>query len=354
MLNMNPGDLASEFDIEQLAALVVKDLDIRPRQVIAIWASTHSLELIEALACRIRARGAYWTLRLIMEGLLRRIGRELPEEHLEYIPQHELRWLEDLDAIIEIRDHGSHIEGVSPRRRRAMAAEWIALIDEAERIGLQQLKVIHPTQALAEAYGMPLDAFRSLIWRALAVDYPALDAAQSALQDRLTVANQVHILTELGTDLRLRIGGRPVFMDDQDLPRGEVYVAPHEDSAEGVVVIDLAFLSGQRLERLTLHFEQGRVVEVSAPEVEKADLLREILAAAAGDADRIGEFAIGLNPNLHEPVGIAALDEKIGGSVHIALGMNEHFGGSNRSNLHLDLVMLGARVGLDGVAITGL
>jgi aminopeptidase len=61
-----------------------------------------------------------------------------------------------------------------------------------------------------------------------------------------------------------------------------------------------------------------------------------------------GDFAIGLNSNLHEPVGIAALDEKIDGSVHIALGMNEHFGGTNRSNLHMDLVMLRARVWLDG------
>jgi aminopeptidase len=342
------GEPAGGFDAEHLAELAVQDLDVQPGQVIAIWASTHSLDLIQALAYRIRARGASWTLRLVMEGLLERIGLYLPEEHLANVPVHELRWLNDLDAIIDVRDHGAHVTGVSPGRRRAMAAEWISLIDEAGRLGVRWLKLINPTPALADAYGMPPDVFRHIVWRALAVDPASLAAAQTALRKRLERANEVHVTSALGTDLHLRIAGRPVFVDDQGLPRGEVYVAPLEETAEGLAVIDLAFLLDRRIEKLALRFEAGRLVEISAPDAAGADVLREVLAASSGDADRIGEFAIGLNENLDEPVGISALDEKIGGSVHIALGMNEAFGGTNRSNLHLDLVILKARVVLDG------
>lgn len=345
---MENSDHVGGFDVERLAELVVRDLQVGSDQVIGIWASTHSLDLIGALAYRIRERGAFWTLRLTIESLLERIGKELPTEHLSKVPQHELRWFEDINAIIEVRDHAGHIPGVTSQRRRAMAAEWIALIDEAERLKLQRLKVLFPTEVLARAYGLRLEDFRTLVRSAMEVDPEALQTVQSRLQEQLSRVDQVHLTSPLGTDLRLRVSGRPVFTDNQDLPRGEVYLAPHEDSADGLVVVDLAFIRGRRIEGLALSFEAGRVVEISAPDTQGAQALREVLAASSGDANRIGEFAIGLNSNLDKPVGIAALDEKIGGSAHIALGMNIHFGGANRSNLHLDLVMLQAQVWLDG------
>src|SRR4030065_2673816 len=121
------------MDAEILAEKTIAELDITPGQVIWIWASTHSLDFIEALAFRIRARGAFWSLRLIMEPLLQRIGKQVPFEYLGLVPEHELRWLKDVDGLIELRDHGGHIPGVEISRRRAMTSEWIALFDEAAR-----------------------------------------------------------------------------------------------------------------------------------------------------------------------------------------------------------------------------
>jgi aminopeptidase len=128
-------------------------------------------------------------------------------------------------------------------------------------------------------------------------------------------------------------------------------VAPHEDSADGVAVIDKAFIKGYPVERLRLTFSGGRVVRVEAPDAVSVAAFRELLSASSGDKDVIAEFAIGLNPGAKEPVGVTLLDEKIGGSVHIAIGMNESFGGKNRANLHLDLVMLRPTVRLDGSLI---
>ena len=136
--------------------------------------------------------------------------------------------------------------------------------------------------------------------------------------------------------------------DIDDLPGGEVYVAPHEDSAEGIAVVDRRMIRGTLVEELRLTFSGGKLVEIDAPNQQGADLLRELLLASTGDKDRIAEFAVGLNPGLTEPLGEIGLDEKIGGSVHIAVGMNDNFGGRNRSNLPLDMVILRPTVWLDG------
>ena len=336
------------MNIESLADKTIEALSVSPGQVICIWASTHSLDFIEALALRIRARGAFWTLRLVMEPLLQRIGKQVPQEYLGLVPEHELRWLADMSAIIEVRDHGGHIPGVEIARRRAMAAEWIALMDEAERRGCRRFVVINPTRALADAYAVPLKTLRHRYWKAINIDAAALDAHQELVAKRLAGVREVHITTPQGTDLHLHIEGRPFHQDHDSLPRGEVYVAPLEESAEGVAVIDRAFIRGKPVERLSLSFEQGRVAHIAAPEAESVQLLEGLLAASSGDKDRIAELGIGLNPGVKELTGDVLLDEKLCGSVHIAIGMNDRFGGQNRSNLHLDLVMLQPSLWLDG------
>ena len=335
------------FDVEMLADKTAELLMPLPGQVFWIWASVHSLDLIQALAYRIRAQGAFWSLRLIMEPLLRKIGLGVPERFLALVPEHELRWLADISAIVEIHDHGGHVPDVPAARRRAMGTEWRALGDEAARRDIRRVSVVNPTPALAAAYGVPLATLRQRYWQAIAIDHAALDRQQEEWRALLAQARSVHITSPLGTDLRLRIEGRPAHLDRDGLPRGEVYIAPHEDSAEGIAIIDRAFIRGRPVEQLRLTFEAGRLVAMDAPDPVGAEALRELLAASSGDKDVIAEFAIGMNPGVVEPVGDIWLDEKMRGSVHIAIGMNERFGGRNRSNLHLDLVIQRPQLWLD-------
>jgi len=339
------------FDVEVLADKALEMLPVSPGQVIWIWANFYSVDLIEALAYRIRALGAFWSMRLNSETLLHRIGLDVPEEYLPLVPEHELRWLDDMDAIIEIRDHGSHVPDVSLERRRAMGAEWRVLIDEATHKGIRRVTVIHPTPALAAAYGMPLEALQHMVMQAVNVDYAAVDRRQAQIANLLGQTQAVRVTSAAGADLQLRVTGRKALVDSNSIPRGEAYIAPLEDSAEGVAVIDKAFIRGKSIPGLRLTFSAGRAVGVDALDASGAESLRELLAASSGDKDRLAEFSIGTNPGVREPTGMIALDEKIGGSVHIAVGMNEHFGGKNRSNLHLDLVILKPNVWFDGKII---
>ena len=339
------------FDVEFLADKTIDLLSVSAGQVIWIWAGASSLRLVEALAYRIRANCAFWTLRLSSEALVRQIGRDAPEDCLALVPQHELRWLADISAIIEVCDHGSDVPGVPLPRRRAMAAEWIALIDEANRRGCRRVTVINPTPSLAKAYGIPFERLKQLYWQAIQVDDATLDTWQAKVAETLAKSDLIHITSAAGTDLRMRIGRRPIFQDKVNLPRGEVYVAPLETSADGIAVIDRLFIHGKPVEWLRLTFSGGRVCEVQAPDPLDAEVFREILSSHTGERDTIAEFAIGLNPGVSETIGNSLFDEKIGGSIHIAIGMNAHFGGFNRSNLHLDMVIRRPKVWADDVMI---
>ena len=128
---------------------------------------------------------------------------------------------------------------------------------------------------------------------------------------------------------------------------GEVYVAPVESSAHGTITIEHAFLQGKDAGRLELGFDEGRLSRITGSE-SAVSLLQAILASARGEKDVIAEFAIGLNPGVTKLTGLVSLDEKMLGSVHIAIGMNKNFGGMNESNLHLDFVVPGQTVLLDG------
>jgi aminopeptidase len=335
------------FDTELLAERIMDMLAISKGQVIWIWASTYSEELIDALAYRIRAKGAFWTLRFTSEKLLKRIGQNASEEYLPIIPNHELRWLKDVNAIIEVRDHSGHIPGVSLIRRRAMATEWIALIDEAQKQGCRRIKVLNPTPALATAYAMELETLNRLYLQAISVDFSMLRTWQNRVNECLSKSAHIHITSDLGTDLHLSIGKRLVLQDRDDLPCGEVYVAPHENSANGILVIDRLFVKGKPIEKLHLTFVNGKVTQIEGATTLDSETLKELLSASSGDKDVIAEFAIGLNPGVAEPIGNILFDEKIGGSIHVAIGMNSHFGGNNKSDLHLDMVVQYPKVWVD-------
>jgi hypothetical protein len=187
----------------------------------------------------------------------------------------------------------------------------------------------------------------------LSADLQAVAARTERLAARLAGVEQVRLTTAAGTDLTLRIGGRPIHRETGvltepgalgNLPAGEVFVAPLESSAEGRLVVDLCLGDLHLASPVTLTFRQGRAVDVAGGP-EAAELRRRLGTDPWGWT--VGEFGIGTNPYARI-LRRVTVDEKRWGTAHVALGSNLSFGGCNPAGTHYDCVVDAPEISLDG------
>jgi aminopeptidase len=210
---------------------------------------------------------------------------------------------------------------------------------------MKWVSALFPTSAYAQDANMGLREYEDFVYRACLPDmnepagyWRGVERKQAQIIDWLNGKKQVHILGP-DTDLHLSIEGRR-FMNScckHNVPDGEIYTGPVENSANGVVSFSYpAIYNGNELVGVRLWFENGRVVRAEAAKNEP--LLLAALDTDAG-ARYLGEFAIGTNYNIDRFTGQILLDEKIGGSFHLALGNSyPQTGGVNKSNIHWDLI----------------
>jgi leucyl aminopeptidase (aminopeptidase T) len=186
---------------------------------------------------------------------------------------------------------------------------------------------------------------------------PELTTAARRLLGEVEGSESVRIRGRAGTELTLRVGGRPWLTDTGALeagtmsnyPGGEVFVAPHSDGADGVLVVDLTVpytVDGLVDEPVRLRFDRGRVTSIEGGRA--AHLLRQIVDDAGPGADVIAELGIGLNHTVR-PRGHVMLDEKAGGTAHVAIGRNTGpYGGDNEATIHIDCVFSDPELEVDG------
>jgi aminopeptidase len=209
-----------------------------------------------------------------------------------------------------------------------------------------------PTQALAQAAGMTLPQFEGFYWGAMLIDWEALGKDMQRIAERFDSASSVRILGD-DTDLSFSLDGRTGMVDalGANMPGGEVFYCPVEDSAEGVITYSEypACHLGHEVEGIRFRFEGGTIVEASASSDE--DFLLTLLDTDEG-ARRLGEFGIGCNPGIQEHMRNTLFDEKIEGTIHLAIGTGfPNLGGKNVSAVHWDMVKdlrPGGRIELDG------
>ena len=191
----------------------------------------------------------------------------------------------------------------------------------------------------------------------LSAPAPELEEPARRLLAEVEGAETVRITGAAGTDLTLRVGGRPWLTDALPLgpggfanyPGGEIFVAPHRDGADGVLVADLTVpytVEGLVDEPVRVEFARGRVTAISGGRA--AALLRDLVASAGPGADVVAELGIGLNGSVR-PRGHVMLDEKAGGTAHVAIGRNTGaYGGDNEAAIHVDMIFSAPEVEVDG------
>lgn len=336
-------------------------LDVQPGQQVVVRSTTLAAPLLLALQRELLEREAWPLLRTELPGQSEGFWAAARDGHLDAFAPAELAEAEGTDCVLTIQapDNATALAGVDPARI-ARAARSRASLREA---GLRRrwCGTLWPTAAGAQQAGMGTADFAAFVRRALFLDqddpaaaWRALGERQQELIERLANARRLRVEAE-GTDLTLSVEGRTWINSDgkRNMPSGEVFTGPLESSAEGHVSFTIpSSPRGVEVSGVQLEFREGRVVEARAERGEA--YLRETLATDPG-AVRLGEIGIGTNFGIDRPIGAILFDEKIGGTVHLALGRSyPETGGLNESAVHWDLICDlrdGGRLSADGTTI---
>lgn len=274
-------------------------------------------------------------------------------KHLKIFPKHLFELVKASDVIISIRSDAntralSHVKS-SKISLRSIVLQKI----QEERMKKRWCLTQHPTHAFAQEADMSLTVYQDFVYSSIIQDWRKESAKNSRLKRVLDRASEIR-LEGKNTDLRMSVRGR-LFVPDNgthNLPGGEIFTAPIESSVKGHVYFDLpAIHAGKEVRDIELEFVNGNVVSAKASK--NQELLKEMISTDAG-SKRIGELGIGTNMRIKKFTKNILFDEKIGGTIHLAIGRAyKECKGINRSAIHWDMIktMKPGRIIVDGAII---
>ena len=320
-------------------------IDARSSETIGVTASTSASALVLALYEEILRRGAFPALRLQPDEATETFYRCSRKEHFTRLPPFARAFARSVDKTIDIlADSNTRaLTSIAPKKI-VQFAKTMRPVQEILRRKPWVL-TLFPTPAYAQDAEMSLRDYEDFVYGATFADEPdpvaawrAVHRDQARLIRRLTGADEIRIVGP-GTDLRLSVRGRTFLNSDghRNMPSGEVFTGPVEDSAEGVIEYDFPVCHrGREVDGVRLVFRKGLIVEASAKKNEA--FLLSMLDSDPG-ARRLGELGIGTNRRIQRFTKSILFDEKIGGTVHLAVGKSyPETGGVNQSAIHWDMI----------------
>jgi aminopeptidase len=342
-----------DLRVEKLAELIAGySLGLSEGQIFRIDGEESALPLVIALYRRALRRGALPYVNVRPAGLDEILLSEGSEEQLSFIPESELVQGEQLDAWATLWSSSNTraLTRADPDRRRLQVGALFRMVNRRwERISAGDLAwcgTLFPTQAHAQDAEMSLADYEDFVYGACHVrsDEDPIAHWESVAEELSGRARDLEGVRELrivgpDTDLRVAVEGRPWISSDgrHNMPDGEIFTSPVETGTEGEIYF--AFPSvylGQAVEDVRLRFREGRVVHAEASSGQ--DYLRALIGTDQGSAV-LGEVAFGLNYEIDRFTRDILFDEKIGGTMHVALGAGfDEAGTDNKSDLHWDLI----------------
>jgi aminopeptidase len=295
-----------------------------------------SIELMRT----VRSVGAIPLVEVRHTRIMREVMRGTDARHAALVRDVEMGRMRKVQAYIAIRGSANANESSD------VASDRLALYSKTlrpvlnYRVNKTRWVVLRwPTPSMAQAAGMSTEAFEDFYFNVCTMDYRKMATAMVPLEKRMRKADRVH-LKGPGTDLTFSIKGIGAKMckGDRNIPDGEVFSCPVKDSVNGTIQFNTPTLySGTKFDNVRLEFEDGKIVKGSASNTKR---LNEILDTDAG-ARYIGEFSLGFNPYIENPMCDILFDEKISGSLHFTPGQAyEECDNGNRSAVHWDMVLI--------------
>jgi aminopeptidase len=363
----------TDFRLINLAQTLVNYcVSVREKDLVGIVAQPPATPLIREVLREVLRSGGYPYLlpyglplpTLGYEGLEEVFFKEGSDDQLKH---QDLFWRElnrdfDVRIVILSEFNPTGLSGIDPERLKIRKRAYREIEDiYFERMAsgdLRRVSTLFPTVAYAAGAGMSLEEFEDYVYRVTFSDSPdpvaewkRLRSEQQHLVDWLKGKKHLRV-TGPNADLTLSIEGRVFINSDgkQNMPSGEIFTGPVEDSAEGWIRFSYpSILSGREVEGIRLEFEKGKVVNATAEKDQ--EFLQAMLEIDSGSR-YLGEFAFGTNRRIDRFIHKILFDEKIGGTIHLALGQGYPITGSrNQSAIHWDMICEmrdGGRVEVDG------
>lgn len=347
----------SDPRVKKLASILVHhSLGVKKGETVLIGASSELAKpLVIEVYREVMAAGAHPLTSIAFEETSNIYYELATKEQLKNFPKIKLYEAKNVDCVVNIRASANKkaLSNVDPG---AMAERSKVLRPISEEIVNRKRWILcnFPTNGLAQEADMSLEEYEAFLYGATNIDWNKVKAKEMALKRALDKANEVRLVGK-DTDLKISIKGRKAIpcYGERNMPDGEVFLSPVEDSAEGHIYYEMpAIYQGREVLGIRLTFKKGKVVEAGADKNEK--FLLTMLDTDPG-ARFLGELGVGVNYGIQQFSKDILFDEKIGGTVHLAVGRSyEEAGGKNISAIHWDMIKdlrTGGAIYLDGKAI---
>ncbi|UCG45811.1 MAG: aminopeptidase [Candidatus Bathyarchaeota archaeon] len=354
--------------VMKCAEAIVNGMNLKKEEAVLIRGGSHTQELLEEIGILCYKCGAAPVISATSDSYSARIFDEIPLENLEFTPKHYLGMIKEIDAYIVVEPfQNPQIQTMFPRdkmaaRQKANVPIRKALYGEETGKGKKWTYAGWPTTQAARFYGIDYDALEHLIIDGMMVPTSKLKENCAKLTKHLSGKDVLHITDEKGTDFTCHIKGRRINEDDgvvddhdiavndlgNNLPAGELFIAPHETLGEGTIYCPITIdrFSNKLVKDVTLHFRSGKLLldecTAGTNRDQMIDSFNRCLEIDKKEQNirttNIAELGIGCNPAIDKAIGYILTDEKLGGSAHIAFGSNFSYGGTSRSSMHWDFV----------------
>jgi len=326
---------------DKLARLLVEySIRLKRNETALIEAFDVPDEMTIALIRAIRKLGAIPFVQIHHSRVSRVLALDVTERQLNLTAAHELARMKKMNAYIALRGSNNitELSDVPVDRLKLLAKKMRPVQDH--RVKKTKWVVLRwPTPSMAQLAGMSTESFEDFYFEVCTLDYRKLQGGMKALKALLEKANRVEVKGP-GTDLRFSIKGIPAVIcgGDRNIPDGEVFTCPVKDSVQGHVTFNVPTIyQGMSFDRIRLEFRDGKIVDATSNQTAR---LNEILDSDPG-ARYVGEFSLGFNPYILQPMRDILFDEKIAGSFHLTPGQAyEEADNGNRSQVHWDMVSI--------------
>ena len=330
-----------DLRFDRLAKLLVEySTRLKRNEKVLIEAFDVPDEMAIALIRAARKAGAIPFVQVQRAQISRELALGASDRQLNLAAKHELARMKKMDAYIAVRGSNNITElSDVPMKQMQLIMKKMRPVQD-QRVKKTKWVVLRwPTSSMAQLAAMSTEAFEDFYFEVCTLDYRKLQPGMKALKALMEKTDRVEIKGP-GTDLRFSVKGIPAVIcgGDRNIPDGEVFTCPIKNSVEGQVTFNApSIYQGIGFDGIRLEFREGKIVEATSNQTEK---LNKILDSDPG-ARYIGEFSLGFNPHVLQPMRDILFDEKIAGSFHFTPGQAyEEADNGNRSQVHWDMVCI--------------